>query len=337
MLGRKTRGIGILTLSDVKMQQSFNAKIEELLEKGRERDGRFEDLTSAIQSVNVTVQIQAQHQQDMQSTVSNHDQRLNSTESKLLELQSELVKHNSTLNTLSVQVGDLKSDVATVTQNVGQQNDSILELMVAVNSVNGTVQLQAQEQQTLQLTVSNHAQRLNTTDLSLETANETLSSSINQLQTQVIDINGKVVRLSAPTPLGHVFGSGDANIPEENDGIVTLWQNDRMSDDAPILSGGMEFNGTSFTVPENGTYYIYGLLMIQHDGVSECGWELLINNVGNLMIIDQSINGTKQSIFGSQVRDMNEGDTVLMQSKNCTYNFGVDRSHLGIYQLQRGI
>ena len=163
------------------------------------------------------------------------------------------------------------------------------------------------------------------------------------------------MRQSAPTPLGHVFGSGDANIPEENDGsikfyinfyiknciiiyvVVTLWQNDRMSDDAPILSGGMEFNGTSFTVPENGTYYIYGLLMIQHDGVSECGWELLINNVGNLMIIDQSINGTKQSIFGSQVRDMNEGDTVLMQSKNCTYNFGVDRSHFGIYQLQREI
>ncbi|XP_062523797.1 uncharacterized protein LOC134198422 [Corticium candelabrum] len=225
-----------------KMQQSFNAKIEELLEKGRERDRLLEDLTSATKSVNVTVQLQGQHQR---------------------------------------------------------------------------------------------------------AAEETLSSSINELQTQVVDINDTVVKLSAPTPSGHVFGSrtslgealgsGDGDVTEENDGTVTLWQNDRTSDDAPILSGGMEFNGTSFTVPESGTYYIYGLLMIQNDGVSECGWELLINNVGNLMIIDQSINGTKQSIFGSQVREMNEGDSVLMQSKNCKYNFGVDASHFGIYQLQREI
>ena len=86
-------------------------------------------------------------------------------------------------------------------------------------------------------------------------------------------------------------------------------------------------------VPESGTYYIYDLLMIQHDGVSDCGWELLINNVGKLMIIDQSINGTKQSIFGSQVRKINEGDSVLMQSKYCKYNFIVNRSHFGIYQL----
>ena len=118
--------------------------------------------------------------------------------------------------------------------------------------------------------------------------------------------------------------------------VVSRWNTNLMSDYAPILYGGMSFAGTEFTVPDDGIYYIYGMIMIEHDGVETCGFTLDVGADRYLIANDQSINGAQQSLFGSQVRKLKTGNRVSMTTRNCIYNFGLDRAFFGIYKLQRG-
>ena len=118
--------------------------------------------------------------------------------------------------------------------------------------------------------------------------------------------------------------------------VVSRWNTNLMSDYPPILYGGMSFDGTEFTVPDDGIYYIYGMIMIEHDGVETCGFTLDVGADRYLIAHDQSINGAQQSLFGSQVRKLITGNRVSMTTRNCIYNFGLDRAFFGIYKLQRG-
>ena len=118
---------------------------------------------------------------------------------------------------------------------------------------------------------------------------------------------------------------------------VSQWTTATLIDYLPILNGGMSFDRTAFTVPEDGIYYIYGMVTIQHDGVQTCGFSLAVSAVTYLTANDQSVSGAQQSLFGSQVRKLQTGDRVLMTTKNCKYNFGIDRAYFGLYLLQRGL
>ena len=97
----------------------------------------------------------------------------------------------------------------------------------------------------------------------------------------------------------------------------------------------MSFDGTAFTIPEDGIYYIYGMVTIAHDLVDTCGFSLFVRPASFLTANDQSVSGAQQSLFGSQVRKLQTGHRVVMTTTNCKYNFGIDRSYFGIYLLQR--
>ena len=82
-----------------------------------------------------------------------------------------------------------------------------------------------------------------------------------------------------------------------------------MSDYPPILNGGMLFNGTAFTVLENGIYYIYGLVTIEHDGVQTCGFSLavgadcsLIANNQVSMVLSKVYLAVKFEKYGQEVQ-----------------------------------
>ena len=57
---------------------------------------------------------------------------------------------------------------------------------------------------------------------------------------------------------------------------VGRWTTATVSDYPSILNGGMLFNGTAFTDPEDGIYYIYGMVTIEHDDVETCGFSLAV-------------------------------------------------------------
>ena len=118
---------------------------------------------------------------------------------------------------------------------------------------------------------------------------------------------------------------------------VSLWTTATLIDYLPILNGGMSFDGTAFTVPEDGIYYIYGMVTIEHNGVQTCGFSLAVSVDTYLTANDQSVSGAQQSLFGSQVRKLQTGDRVLMTTSNCKYNFGFDQAYFSIYLLERGL
>ena len=107
---------------------------------------------------------------------------------------------------------------------------------------------------------------------------------------------------------------------------------------APIRSGGMEFDGTSFTVPEQGFYYVYGQLVISDTDTGDCGFTIDVTTVmpplAFLSVTHPASADKDVTIFGSEVRRLEPGDEVVMSTLNCTYSFDADKAHFGIFQLK---
>ena len=100
----------------------------------------------------------------------------------------------------------------------------------------------------------------------------------------------------------------------------------------------MEFDGTSFTVPEQGFYYVYGQLVIDDTDTGDCGF---IIDIATVMPPLAFLSGTQPAsadkdiaIFGSQVRKLDPEDEVVMSTLNCSYSFDADKANFGILQLK---
>ena len=99
----------------------------------------------------------------------------------------------------------------------------------------------------------------------------------------------------------------------------------------------MKFDGKAFTVPGDGLYYVYGQLVINETVTRECGFiidksnfvpPLIFLSVTHPASADKNI-----TIFGSQVRQLDQGDVVAMSTLHCSYSFDADKAHFGLFQL----
>ena len=96
----------------------------------------------------------------------------------------------------------------------------------------------------------------------------------------------------------------------------------------------MTFNGTSFRVPENGIYYMYGLVTILDDS-KFCGFSIKVNDNTYLDTSERGEGMGENVVFGSQARRIEAEGIVTMFIKTCRYNFDPVKSYFGIFLLQR--
>ena len=100
----------------------------------------------------------------------------------------------------------------------------------------------------------------------------------------------------------------------------------------------MEFDGTSFTVPEDGLYYIYGQLVIKETVTKDCEFSIVNSNSRPhdiLLSVTHPASPDKNiTIFGSQVRRLNPSNKVAISTSNCSYSFEAEQAHFGMFQLK---
>ena len=100
----------------------------------------------------------------------------------------------------------------------------------------------------------------------------------------------------------------------------------------------MEFDGSSFTVPEDGIYYVYGQVVTTETVIKDCGFTILITNamvsLPVFLTVSHPASANKDStIFGSQVRRLDKGNAVQMKTTNCSYLFEAANANFGMFQL----
>ena len=117
--------------------------------------------------------------------------------------------------------------------------------------------------------------------------------------------------------------------------VVDEWNTLLNSANSPILQGGMQFDGIAFTVPKNGTYFIYGMLTSeQESNNADCVWEIGIEKTDRLTMNGVGESSKKIGLFASLVFELSEGDEVSMTAFVCRYNFAPEMSFFGLYRLQ---
>ena len=101
----------------------------------------------------------------------------------------------------------------------------------------------------------------------------------------------------------------------------------------------MEFDGTSFTVPEDGIYYVYGQVVTAETVTKDCGFTIVVSNamvsLPTFLTVSHPASADKDiTIFGSQVRRLDKGNAVQMMTTNCSYSFEADKADFGMFQLK---
>ena len=107
-----------------------------------------------------------------------------------------------------------------------------------------------------------------------------------------------------------------------------------MFSNTPILKGGMTYSFGTFTVPKDGTYYIYGMLTADQDSSSaDCVFGIQISGTVRLRMNGVAASGTKTGLFASLAFVLTKGDSVAMFASSCIYNFAPELSFFGLFSL----
>ncbi|XP_062498770.1 uncharacterized protein LOC134176109 [Corticium candelabrum] len=224
---------------------------------------------------------------------------------------------------------DIKIDE--LQKKVESRDRQIEELRANVSSLAFEFPNQVARIMNLEDTVDIQSSNINSLQEVFTQAEQDFSSSLDNLETKISIINSTVTTLNADFPLGHVVGDETKG---EFDSVAANWQLSSSSEFAPITKGGMTFNGTSFRVPENGIYYMYGLVTILDDS-KFCGFSIKVNDNTYLDTSERGEGMGENVVFGSQARRIEAEGIVTMFIKTCRYNFDPVKSYFGIFLLQR--
>jgi hypothetical protein len=163
-----------------------------------------------------------------------------------------------------------------------------------------------------------------------------LSPFLSPLEAQISELNDTVTKLGAEIPLGHVFGDGSTMVPASQGSLVSNWRVITATDFSPILKGDMTFDGTFFTVPTSGIYYIYCQVLSEAtEGAADCGFRIEVGADIYMVVSRTTGSGEKLSHYSSQVRRLTTGQFVSIRTttSGCVFNFGLDRAFFGLFRL----